>query len=434
MSSTVLKAGKATFGYRRAIGVEVLGNAGVESRGEILHSPRLWTALIVTAGAVALSVWLSSESIIEATISGGDDEVLLVLPTFSASDSERERRLRATVQAFPEGLSTVTALSQLYIERSRSESDPRYLGYAQNLLGPWWEEDTPTTEIQRLRAILLQGQHRFKPAIADLNALLQRNPRDPQSLLTRATVHQVLGNYVTAMADCKRLLRYAPFHAIACIGSIQSLTGNAANAQTLMSRIAPQLARESVATRQWALTLRGEIAERDNQIEQAEAFYRLALQEPLRSAYLLRVYSQFLLRRGQAREVLNLLRNEIYDDTLLLHAALAAQQLDDTSQLQEYRGLIGARLRNAKLRGSINHYYLAGRYALEIENLPGKALRLARANWRQTKEVRDTELYVAAAVTNGDQSALNEILAWMSSQNAVLPRIAALLKLNENDS
>ncbi|MCZ6578391.1 MAG: hypothetical protein O6927_03455 [Gammaproteobacteria bacterium] len=426
------KAAKAIFGNRAAV-VEQAGNAGAEYRGESFLLPRPWIALVVITGAVALLGWLSSEPFVETTVSGGDDEVLLVLPTFSARESGRERALKTLVQASPRDIVPVAALAQLYIERSRSESDPRYLGYAQHLLGPWWQEDSPPPAIQRLRAILLQGQHRFKPAIADLDDLLQRDPHDAQSLLTRATVHQVLGNYREALADCLRLSRYAPLHAIACTGSILSLTGRAASAQTLMSRIEPQLPNEPVATRQWVLTLRGEIAERGNQIEQAERYYRLALNEPLRGPYLLRVYSQFLLRKGQALDALALLRDETHDDSLLLHAAIAAQRIDDKELLRQYMGLIDTRLRNARLRGSSSHYYLAGRYALEIEQLPAKALRLARANWLQSKEERDTELLAAAAVANGDQAVLREIEHWMSAQNAVLPQLAPLLKANAND-
>ncbi len=406
----------------------------IAKRGESLLSPRLWVALLVIASTVALLGWLTNNQSIEKTNNGGDDEVLLVLPTLSARESGRERQLKAMVQASPGDITPVAALTQLYIERSRSESDPRYLGYAQHLLGPWLDEDTPPPTIQRLRAILLQGQHRFKPAIADLNALLLRNPRDPQSLLTRATVHQVLGNYREAMADCLRLARYAQLHAIACTGSILSLTGRAADAQALLARIEPQLANEPVATRQWVLTLRGEIAERENRIEQAERYYRLALNQPLRGAYLLRVYSQFLLRLGREKEVVSLLRDEAHDDTLLLHVAIAVQGIGDQELLRQYSSLIETRLRNARLRGSTSHYYLAGRYALEIEHLPSKALRMARSNWLQSKEARDTELYALAALANQDQSSLSEIKRWMSDQNAVLPQVNALLNSNRDDT
>lgn len=157
------------------------------------------------------------------------------------------------------------------------------------------------------------------------------------------------------------------------------------------------------------------------------------MDEPLRSAYLLRVYSQLLLRKGQPQDVLTLLRDQTHDDTLLLHAAIAAQRAGDSELLLKYTRLIEIRLRNARLRGSTSHYYLAGRFALEIENLPDKALGLARSNWLQTKEARDTELFAAAALANGDRASLSEIAHWMSLQNAVLPHVVALLEAKRVD-
>jgi tetratricopeptide (TPR) repeat protein len=405
----------------------------VGNRGESTLSPRHWIAVLLIAGSIALIWWWSSSQKIQPVSTAADDDVLLILPTLTAGESKRERQLSEKVLLTPHDIVTVSTLVQLYIERSRRESDPRYLGYAQQLLDPWWLDPSPPPAIQRLRAILLQGQHRFQQALADLDALLRRYPHDAQSLLTRATVYQVLGNYSQALADCLRLSRYASLHAVACTASILSLTGRAASAQTLLARVAPQLGGQTVATRQWALTLRGEIAERENKIERARRYYKLALDESIRSAYLLRVYSQLLLREGQPREVLTLLREQTHDDTLLLHAAIAAQRAGDSELLLKYTRLIESRLRNARLRGSASHYYLAGRFALEIENLPDKALGLARSNWLQTKEPRDTELFAAAALANGDQDSLSQIAHWMSLQNAVLPQVVALLKVKRVD-
>ena len=42
-------------------------------------------------------------------------------------------------------------------------------------------------------------------AVADLDRSLQREPRNAQALLTRATVLTVQGKYAQARADCERL-------------------------------------------------------------------------------------------------------------------------------------------------------------------------------------------------------------------------------------
>ncbi len=408
-------------------------NKEVGFLGERTLSPRFLLVLSFIVITIALLWWWSNKQSITITNIEDENEVLLVLQSRSASESSRERDLKTRVQAFPNDIESVATLVQLYIERSRSESDPRYLGYAQHLLKPWWQKPAPPPPIQRLRAILLQGQHRFGESMNDLNALLERYPGDAQSLLTRATVHQVLGNYQAALPDCLNLSRYAPIPGVACAASILSLTGRVTDAQALMARIKPRLETESVSIRQWILTLQGEIAARGDQAAQAEQYYKLALNESMRSSYLLREYSQFLLHQNRAKEALGLLRDETYDDSLLLHAAIAANRIGDDRRRAEYLALIETRLRNAMLRGSTDHYYLAGRFALELEDLPVKAFQFSQLNWQNSKETRDTELYAAAAVAIGNQPAIEEIRHWMSIQNAVLPNVSELLNANENN-
>jgi predicted Zn-dependent protease len=61
----------------------------------------------------------------------------------------------------PGNLKLAAALAQRYIEQARLEGDPRYLGYAESVLGPWWKQAQPPSEILVLRATLRQSTHQF---------------------------------------------------------------------------------------------------------------------------------------------------------------------------------------------------------------------------------------------------------------------------------
>ena len=400
---------------------------GSVSRGEKGRSPRAWLGPMIVVVMLGLVAWFGGAVPDETAIKADADEVLLVLPTLGDGESRRERQLRAVLKETPGDIASITALAQLYIERARRDSDPRYLGYTQQLLAPWWNAVAPPPSVLRMRAILRQAQHDFDAALADLDALLESDPADAQALLTRATLHRVTGNYRMALADCRRLARFAALYAVTCSASIMALTGHAESAQQSMAQLGPQLTRQPVETRQWLLTIQGEIAERAGRFDQADEIYALALAEPQRSAYLLRVYARSLLRRDDAEAVLELLHNEVHDDNLLLLAAVAAHRLGDDARLAAYRKLIDTRLRNARLRGGRDHHYLAGYYALEIEGSPRAALRHARANWSRSKEASDTELFAAAAVAAGDRDALREIEHWMTSQGAKLAEVSTLI-------
>ena len=60
-----------------------------------------------------------------------------------------------------------------------------------------------------LRANLSQTRHDFPAALADLDAVLTRNPENAQAWLTRAVILQVQGDYPKALGNCLSLERLA---------------------------------------------------------------------------------------------------------------------------------------------------------------------------------------------------------------------------------
>ena len=68
-----------------------------------------------------------------------DEEVLEHLPTGSSDPRARElAQLRRRLGASPNDMPLAVEVARRNIEESRARSDPRYLGYAQAALGPWW--------------------------------------------------------------------------------------------------------------------------------------------------------------------------------------------------------------------------------------------------------------------------------------------------------
>ncbi len=75
----------------------------------------------------------------------------------------------------------------------RVAGDPRYAGYAQATLAPWWDLQPLTEEVLLLRATLRQRVHQFDAALADLAAVLSAILAMPRHSSARATVLQVQG-------------------------------------------------------------------------------------------------------------------------------------------------------------------------------------------------------------------------------------------------
>jgi hypothetical protein len=98
-----------------------------------------------------------------------DQQVLERLPAGAADPRQRElRELRDRWRAQPADAAAAVTLARRYFEASAAEGDPRYVGYAQAALAPWWDRPEPPAEVRVMRAVLLQFDHEFDAALADL--------------------------------------------------------------------------------------------------------------------------------------------------------------------------------------------------------------------------------------------------------------------------
>ncbi|RYF05394.1 MAG: hypothetical protein EOO78_01350, partial [Oxalobacteraceae bacterium] len=163
------------------------------------------------------------------TIPADPNQVVERLPSRADPVQRELRRLRDQLAATPNDLRLAGALAQRYIEQARIEGDPRYLGYAQAALAPWWTQAAPPDPVLVLRATLRQSTHQFPAALADLDQAVKRDSGNVQAWLTRATVQMVTGDLAAARASCMRLYSRAPALVVqTCLSSVGSVHGQAA--------------------------------------------------------------------------------------------------------------------------------------------------------------------------------------------------------------
>src|SRR5258706_14794784 len=100
-----------------------------------------------------------------------DAAVLERLPVRPGDPVARElRQLRAELTANPRKRDTAVRLPERYFALASSEGDPRYVGYAQAALKPWWELPAPPLGPLVIRASLKQDSHDFSAPMQDLEA------------------------------------------------------------------------------------------------------------------------------------------------------------------------------------------------------------------------------------------------------------------------
>lgn len=361
-----------------------------------------------------------------------DQQVLEVLPARAADPRMQAlRELRAAAVRNPTDADAAVRLAQRYYEEVAAEGDPRYIGYAQAALAPWWALPDPPTSVRVMRAILLQFTHQFDAALADLGAAVQQEPHNGEAWAWQAAIHMVRADYPNARRACEQVARLAtPLIAAACFAHVDSHTGQATAA---VNGLQAALSKAPAATPEeqlWALTRLGEVEERRGRPVEAETAFRRALALGRSDVYLLAAYADFLLDRGRAADVLVLLNDQARSDLLLLRLALAAKATNDPRGAT-WRADLAARFEAARLRGDATHQKEESRFVLGVLGEAEPALVLARQNYAEQREPADARILLEAAVAARQPAAAEPALQWMASsriESVALQSLARQLK------
>jgi tetratricopeptide (TPR) repeat protein len=358
-------------------------------------------------------------------------QVIERLPSQASASHQELQRMRSALAASPENLQLATQLARRYIEVGRSTSDPRYLGYAQAALSPWWDQSKPPPAVLILRATLKQSQHQFGSALSDLEAVLATDPRNGQALLTHATILQVQGKYEQAKNSCRKLSGLAPELVVAtCFAGPASLQGEASRSYDLLETALQRSAHIDPGLKVWALTLQAEIAQRLGRLEAAERHFREALALDPSDAYLLGAYADLLLEQRRAAEVTALLKEHTRVDSLLLRYALALKQ-QQSPALEQHVDALRSRFSAAAMRGDTVHQREQARFELQLRNNPEAALRIAQENWSTQKEPADARILLEAAIASKERSKAKPVLVWISQtgiEDKSLQKLASKLE------
>jgi tetratricopeptide (TPR) repeat protein len=362
----------------------------------------------------ALAFGFAGASIATPYIPADGKQVVEHLPS-RASPVQRELlQLRADLSRNPNDLPRAAALARRYIEQARTEGDPRYLGYAQAALAPWWKLPQAPDEALVLRATLRQSTHQFGAALADLDTVVHHDSNNVQAWLTRATVQMVTGDYAGAKASCMRLYSRAPALIVqTCLSSIGSVSGDARGSYMRLKLTLDRFADADAGVRSWVETLLAEMAARIGDDDAADGYFRKAMAAGEPDSYLLGAYADFLLDRGRASEVVKLLKDKGRIDALLLRYAIALKAVKSPEAPAQAEAL-RTRFDAAMLRGDTVHQREQARFELALRNDPQTAVKLALLNWAVQKEPADLRILVESAAASGDRVAAKTATDWIA--------------------
>jgi type IV pilus biogenesis protein CpaD/CtpE len=159
----------------------------------------------------------------------------------------------------------------------------------------------------------------------------------------------------------------------------------------------------------------------------AERAFRRAL-ATARDSYAVVAYADFLIDQKHPQQAIDVLRNEVRTDAVLLRLAIAGAQAHAASAADdaaEMRARIA--LSNQRRGSQILHGREQAMFALSIDRAPQRALLLARGDVSLQREPIDLLIWARSANAANDHAAKAELRTLLNTMGMRDRRIDALL-------
>lgn len=362
------------------------------------------------AGAVAVCVGLLCMPAGAAPHRPGPDLVVLTVERSAARKEIDALRMRAR-----EDIGAAVTLARRFIDEGKRRAEPRELGYAETVLGPWLAQQPSALPVLKAWADILQYRHDFGGAQTVLDEIVERNPRDADAIMQHASLAMVRGSWPTARRDCARMAALqATLEATVCLAQVRAAGGDLRHAYLALVPIAAN-PRWSGSLGAWVFGTTAELADRLGDTEAAGRWYEAAARANPDSLYARLALSDHWLRAGRFHEVLALLADAPRSDGVLLDEALARRGLGDPAAAEPI-SILTTRMAEARARGDETHLRERARFELEWLRTPAAALTSAQRNWQVQRELTDLRLLASTAAAARNREVLDGIAAWMKAQ------------------
>jgi tetratricopeptide (TPR) repeat protein len=342
-----------------------------------------------------------------------DDAAVIERLPFRVGDSTGRElsALRAAAASAPSDQALAVDLAQKYIDLAMARGDPRYVGYADAVIGRFSAQ--LSAPLLLVRGTLRQFRHDFAAALDDYAAALKLDADLAGAHAWRGAIYLVQANYVAAGKECaalQGLQRSVLFGG--CAGLTLAYTGHLDDAyRTLQQALAVA---SDDGQRLWLHTRLAEISAWRGQPTTAEQHYRQALAMGKDDGYLLAAWSDFLLDRDRPSEVVKQLATWESSDGLLLRLSEAETRLN-LPGAQAHRQMLDDRFSAARLRGDTTHRAEEARFHLRLKGDARLAVALAAENYLVQREPRDARILMEAALAAKDAVSARAALEWLQS-------------------
>jgi tetratricopeptide (TPR) repeat protein len=321
------------------------------------------------------------------------------------------------------------------LAQARHDGDPGPLRRALRRLESASDSESRPSEKLLLRAQVRQALQDFTGALADLEAVLQRDPNHPGAWLSKASIHQVRGEFAEARRACLHLARCGDgFVATVAAASLTGVTtlGDGATKRLAETLGSPAHAGIPAELRAWGWTALAELEAMNGHPVKAEAAFREAIRLEPSHPYPALGLADLLLAAGRPSEVLVSLKTSPALNARIRVAEALRQTAPDGPETVRILRELDETFALAQLRGEDLHRREHARFLLRLRHQPAEALALALDNWKVQKEPADLQLLLEAAAAARNGTVRDAALAWASTNMPALLQNPTALRLARN--
>lgn len=329
---------------------------------------------------------------------------------------------RAALGSGIENLPAALAQAHLLIEEGRRRADIRPFAYADRLLAPYANQESKNTELALLLADIHQYRHDFDGAVAILDGLIVRDPRNSNARLMRAQIRIVQGKGRDAVRDCMTLVaREAAWIWGACAAQALAISGRLPEAQRILeASVHGDTLRGPGGS--WVAGVVAELALQSDDRATAETWLQRAIDsdpyDHVAAVELIDLWND----SGRAARSIDFMRDRPASDAFLIRKAVALRALGDPT-LKAVIAEMTRRFTEADELGDRTH--LRERAAFELQfGEPRAALAHAQENYRAQRELVDLRVLLQSAVAAGSTDGAREGLAWLRESHTQDKRLA----------
>jgi tetratricopeptide (TPR) repeat protein len=385
-----------------------------------------WIGLAVVSGP-----WSFAQPYTPAS----DDEVLERLPI--GLRSAEVRRDRAALADDPENLSDSVSMAHSYLATARTEGDSRFLGYAQSILGPWWNQASPPAEVRLIRAMVFGSMFEFDRALLDLDAILAAEPGQAAAWATRMDVCLARGDVGGARKAFESVQeKLSPHERVLALARCERLTNRLAETIRWLEGRVDGTEPADATNRPATLALLAELLMQQGRPDEAamrlEQWRRLGK----RDVRVLALEADWLLDRARFAEVLERLKGETAHDGLAVRLLDAWQRAADRgpeemSSREELRRQVEKRLDDRRARGDASALPDEVRYWVRVKPDVAKAVERAGELWAVRRTLDDARSVLEAARLGKDAGLRRRVTEWVTVTGVQDARLDAELRRAE---